>query len=103
MRARDALKVVVVDRRSLVGGRIPVTGGEVQQSNVCVRCWCVGAGLARCCGRAGGDDERLEWDVWPGNRTCVRRRRARGSGLKAGGSWGGGTREQQQNCTATCQ
>lgn len=50
----------------------------------------VGAGLALL-QRAGGDDGRLRWDVWPGNSSvrCV----GQGSGLlKADGSWGGGTR-----------
>ena len=68
-------------------------------SSVCVRSG-VGAGLARWLLRAGSDDGRLRWDVWPGN--SVRQ----GSGLlKADGSWGGGTRDQQrqQYCSTTCQ
>ena len=65
--------------------------GEVQQ---CLRAVLVQASLVLLLRRAGsGDDERLKWDAWPGN-SGVRVRAFAGAGLRlrAGGSWGGGTR-----------
>jgi hypothetical protein len=47
----------------------------------------VGAGFARSLLRAGsGDDERLKWDVWPGNKD-VRASGCAGAGLRAQGWW----------------